>query len=214
MKASEAFFVCVFVAIGFVLFAPKVTQKIEDIHRGTIAQASYPGCGNRDCECYEDCTCIDGICACGGPQPPKPPKPKPKPDPDVPPDDIGPEFNGQPFCWNPACNCCREGKPCQCKKCECNLEPKSKAVKTVQDQHLFENGKPTILLYSLPGCPPCEKWWRDEGPGWVAAGWIVKRKQSTTSRPVPYFTLYDGAQFFDYLSQKDIDKFKFDGGYR
>jgi len=181
MKASEAFFVCVFVAIGFFLFAPKVTQKIEDIHRGTISQASYPGCGNRDCECYEDCTCIDGDCVCGGPQPPKPPKPKPKPDPDIPPDDIGPQ---------------------------------SKAVATVQDANLFDNGKPTILLYSLPGCPPCEKWWRDEGPGWVAAGWVLKRKQSTTTRPVPYFTLYDGAQFFDYLSQKDIDKFKFDGGYR
>ena len=210
MKASEAFFVCVFVAIGFVLFAPKVTQKIEDIHRGTIAQASYPGCGNRDCECYEDCTCIDGDCVCGGPQPPKPPMPKPKPAPDIPPDDIGPEASL--VCTNLLCQCNAGGTPCKCVKCECGLKPLK--VATVQDANLFDNGKPTILLYSLPGCPPCEKWWRDEGPGWVAAGWIVKRKQSTTSRPVPYFTLYDGAQFFDYLGRQDIDKFKFDGGYR
>jgi hypothetical protein len=181
MKASDAFWIFVFAAVAFVLFAPKVTKNIETNHRKELAKASYPGCGNRDCECYEDCTCIDGICVCGGPKPPAPPKPKPKPDPDVPPDDVGPEV---------------------------------KAVSTVQDQHLFENGQATILLYSLPGCGPCEKWWRDEAPGWVNRGWKVKRTTSKTTRPVPYFTLYDGAQFFEYFIQKDIDKFKFDGAGR
>jgi hypothetical protein len=94
MKASEAFWILVFIAVAFIAFAPKVTQDIETHHRNELAQASYPGCGNRDCECYADCTCIDGDCICGGPKPPVPPKPKPKPkpEPDIPPDDIGPEL--------------------------------------------------------------------------------------------------------------------------
>jgi hypothetical protein len=211
MKASDAFWIFVFAAVAFVLFAPKVTKNIETNHRKELAKASYPGCGNRDCECYEDCSCIDGICVCGGPKPPAPPKPKPKPDPDVPPDDVGPEL-AKSDCVNPVCQCNAGGTPCKCDKCECGLQPLK--VSTVQDAHLFENGQATILLYSLPGCGPCEKWWRDEAPGWVNRGWKVKRTTSKTTRHVPYFTLYDGAQFFEYFIQKDIDKFKFDGAGR
>ena len=92
MKPIEAFFIFVFASIGFVLFAPKVTQKIESFQNQRMSELTYPGCGNRDCECYADCSCIDGICVCGGPKPPAPPNPKPKPEPDVPPDDIGPEL--------------------------------------------------------------------------------------------------------------------------
>jgi len=75
----------------FVLYT--ASRDIEGPLAGITATATstYPGCGNRDCECYKDCSCIDGICVCGGPRPPAPPKPKPKPAPDEPPDDIGPD---------------------------------------------------------------------------------------------------------------------------
>ena len=92
MKPIEAFFIFVFASIAFIVFAPKVTQKIETFQNQRMSELTYPGCGNRDCICYEDCSCIDGICVCGGPKPPAPPKPKPKPEPDIPPDDVGPQL--------------------------------------------------------------------------------------------------------------------------
>jgi hypothetical protein len=184
MKPIEAFFIFVFASIGFVLFAPKVTQKIETFQNQRMSELTYPGCGNRDCECYEDCSCIDGICVCGGQKPPAPPKPKPKPEPDVPPDDIGPEFDGQPFCWNPVCNCCREGKPCKCNKCDCNLEPLKASTKE-------------IILHARANCPPCDLWWANERPKFEAAGWkiAIHSLSSTNNGRTPFFTIeVDGKQ--------------------
>jgi len=78
-------------AAFFVFVLYTASRDTEGPLAGITTATTYPGCGNRDCECYEDCSCIDGICVCGGPKPPAPPKPKPKPAPDIPPDDVGPD---------------------------------------------------------------------------------------------------------------------------
>jgi hypothetical protein len=82
------------------------------------------------------------------------------------------------------------------------------------DIGLFDVGKPTVLMHSLPGCRPCKEWLRDEAPDWLAAGWVVKSTQSKTSKPTPYWTLYDGKKFFEFTNATEMAKLKFDGGYR
>ena len=39
-----------------------------------------------------------------------------------------------------------------------------------QEDELFDRGKPTVVLYSIEGCGPCEQWWRDQAPQWIANG--------------------------------------------
>lgn len=92
------------------------------------------------------------------------------------------------------------------KESESASEP---AIK--QDAALFERGKPTVLMYCLPGCKPCEEWWRDKAPVWTKAGWSVKKKQSTTNKPTPYWTVYNGERFFEFDDVESLELFSVTG---
>lgn len=84
-------------------------------------------------------------------------------------------------------------------------------VATVQDAALFETGKPMVLMYCSPGCEPCERWWRDKAPVWLASGYAVKRKQSASTKPTPYFVAYNGEAFFEFDDVDSLELFGVQG---
>lgn len=77
---------------------------------------------------------------------------------------------------------------------------------------IFVPGKPTVLLYSLNGCEPCERWLREQAPRWVASGWAVKRKLSTSKRPTPYWLVYDGTRFMEFDTVLTPEVYRAAGG--
>lgn len=72
--------------------------------------------------------------------------------------------------------------------------------------------RPTVILYSIPGCDPCERWWRDDAPKWIANGWDVTRKTSNTADPTPYFDVWDGAKWMRVDGRLDADTYRKAGG--
>jgi hypothetical protein len=72
--------------------------------------------------------------------------------------------------------------------------------------------KPTVILYSINGCGPCEQWWRDQAPLWIRAGWDVKRETSTINRPTPYWKVWDGSKWMEFDRTLTIEKYKSAGG--
>lgn len=72
--------------------------------------------------------------------------------------------------------------------------------------------KPTVILFSLDGCGPCEQWWRDRAPEWIKAGWVVKKEISSTSQPTPYWKVWDGKKWLEFQTRLDFEVYKAAGG--
>jgi len=72
--------------------------------------------------------------------------------------------------------------------------------------------KPTVILFSLEGCGPCEQWWRDSAPEWIRAGWQLKKEISQTSQPTPYWKVWDGKKWLDFQTRLDFGAYKAAGG--
>jgi hypothetical protein len=85
--------------------------------------------------------------------------------------------------------------------------PKSDPV-----QPAIEAEKPTVWLYSIEGCTPCEQWWISEASKWIAAGWEVKRKMSTSNRPTPYWRVWDGVKWMEFDRTLNMQTYKKAGG--
>lgn len=72
--------------------------------------------------------------------------------------------------------------------------------------------KPTVVLYSIEGCGPCEQWWREDSEAWRAAGWVVRRETSTTSQPTPYWDVWDGEKWMRVAGKLNLDTYRSAGG--
>lgn len=96
------------------------------------------------------------------------------------------------------------------------LESKIYNAKTEQkldeDSVLVTPSRPTVILYSIPGCEPCERWWRETATQWINQGWDVKRKSSATKQPTPYFDVYDGDKWFRVNELLTLESYRNAGG--
>jgi hypothetical protein len=72
--------------------------------------------------------------------------------------------------------------------------------------------KPTVIMYSMDGCGPCETWWREQAEPWRLAGWAVRRETSTTSEPTPYWDVWDGEKWFRVAGKLNLESYRSAGG--
>ena len=54
---------------------------------------------------------------------------------------------------------------------------------------LHEKARREIILFSIPGCDPCERWRRTEQPRFEADGWQVVKSNDPGKGPWPYFII-------------------------
>lgn len=71
---------------------------------------------------------------------------------------------------------------------------------------------PTVIMYSIDGCGPCEQWWQEHADAWRKAGWAVRRETSTTSQPTPYWHVWDGTKWMVVAGKLDINTYRSAGG--
>jgi hypothetical protein len=72
--------------------------------------------------------------------------------------------------------------------------------------------EPSIVMFSRPGCPPCEVWWSKHRPSWEKKGWPVKRTEYTGTIPTPYFDVCDGFSRFRVDGMLTYESYKKAGG--
>ena len=82
----------------------------------------------------------------------------------------------------------------------------------IEETYIQNPLRPTVILFSIEGCGPCEQWWRDKAPEWIRAGWVVKREASQTNQPTPYWKVWDGKKWLDFQRRLDFDVYKAAGG--
>lgn len=89
--------------------------------------------------------------------------------------------------------CC--GDDCQCcDQCPCKDEPSPVQADEVWVEDpvtgTLVQGS-TVVLQSLPNCPPCVRWWNQERPKWEGVRWSVVKANRVVAKSVPSFRIYD-----------------------
>jgi len=67
---------------------------------------------------------------------------------------------------------------------------------------------PTVILYKLDGCGPCEQWWREHSDAWRNAGWVVKSETSKTSQSTPYWDVWDGEKWMRFDRTLTLESYR------
>ena len=72
--------------------------------------------------------------------------------------------------------------------------------------------KPEVVMFSRPGCPPCDYWWMTHRPAWEKKGWPVKKVEYSGPVPTPFFDVCDGEKRFRVDGMLTFESYKKAGG--
>lgn len=187
-----------FIAFFFLLCGVAAVQEREEPNFAD-APKHRRGC---DCVRLGDCLCGDP-CFCWSEPEPNPLPPDDEDDPlpvpvDPPPtDDVGPIDDDGKKVISPLCYCNRDGKKCECVKCECGLAP-------------LKQARREIIMHSRDNCPPCDSWWANERPKFEADGWVVALHvlRPDENGRTPFFTIDANGKSIEHQGWLSVEKAK------
>lgn len=107
------------------------------------------------------------------------------------------------------CDCCGDACTC-CERCPCkeSLDVATEPEVWIEDPvtGTLVQGS-TVVVQSLPNCPPCVRWWDEERPRWEAVKWNVVKAKRVVAESVPSFRVHDArtGRWYQYDGYLTVD---------